>query len=75
MMLFLLRILRNLKKKGADAIIFTSSSTALSYVEQSEDIVFDKKAIQPIICSFGPQTTKTLEENDMKVELEASSQH
>ena len=60
------------KKKGADAIIFTSSSTALSYVEQSEDIVFDKKAIQPIICSFGPQTTKTLEENDMKVELEAS---
>ena len=60
------------KKKGADAIIFTSSSTALSYVEQSEDIVFDKKAIQPMICSFGPQTTKTLEENDMKVELEAS---
>lgn len=59
------------KKKGADAIIFTSSSTALSYVEQSEDIVFDKKALKPIICSFGPQTTKTLEENEMKVELEA----
>ena len=60
------------KKIGADAIIFTSSSTALSYVEQSEDIVFDKNARRPILCSFGPQTTKTLEENEMKVGLEAS---
>ena len=30
------------QKEGADAIVFTSSSTALSYVEQSEDIVLKK---------------------------------
>jgi uroporphyrinogen III methyltransferase/synthase len=60
------------KKEGADAIVFTSSSTALSYVEQSEDIVFEQDALTPILCSFGPQTTKTLEENELTVGLESS---
>jgi uroporphyrinogen III methyltransferase/synthase len=60
------------KKAGADAIIFTSSSTALSYVEQSEDIVFEKDAKKPVFCSFGPQTSKTLQENDMEVTVEAT---
>lgn len=60
------------KQKGADAIIFTSSSTALSYVEQSEDFVLGENARVPILCSFGPQTTKTLEENEMVVGLESS---
>ena len=60
------------RKEGADAIVFTSSSTALSYVEQSEDIVFEKDAVTPVFCSFGPQTTKTLEENELTVGLESS---
>jgi uroporphyrinogen III methyltransferase/synthase len=60
------------QKEGADAVIFTSSSTALSYVEQAEDIVFDSDARTPILCSFGPQTSKTLESNDLPVALEAS---
>jgi uroporphyrinogen-III synthase len=60
------------KKAGADAIIFTSSSTALSYVEQAEDIVFEKDAKKPVFCSFGPQTSKTLQENDMEVTVEAT---
>jgi len=60
------------QKEGADAIIFTSSSTALSYVEQSEDIVFEQDAVIPVFCSFGPQTTKTLEENELTVGLESS---
>ena len=59
-------------QQGADGIIFTSSSTALSYVEQSDDIILEKSARLPILCSFGHQTTKTLEENEMKVELESS---
>lgn len=59
------------KKEGADAIIFTSSSTALSYIEQSEDIVLEESARSPILCSFGPQTTKTLQENEMVVDLES----
>lgn len=60
------------KKEGADAIIFTSSSTALSYVEQSDDIVLGENARLPMLCSFGPQTTRTLEENEMIVGLESS---
>jgi uroporphyrinogen III methyltransferase/synthase len=63
---------KKFKKEGADAVVFTSSSTALSYVEQAEDIVFDSDARAPILCSFGPQTTKTLESNDLPVALEAS---
>jgi len=60
------------KKVGSDAIIFTSSSTALSYVEQSEDIKFEKGAKKPIFCSFGSQTSKTLQENDMEVTVKAT---
>ena len=55
-------------------LLFSLVHLTLSYVEQSEDIVFDKKALKPIICSFGPQTTRLLE-NEMKVELSISSQH
>lgn len=61
--------IKKFTKEGADAIIFTSSSTALSYVEQSDDIVLEEGARKPIVCSFGPQTTKTLEENEMEVGL------
>ncbi len=59
------------KNIGADAIVFTSSSTALSYIEQSEDILLAENARKPIFCSFGPQVTKTLKENELDVAVEA----
>lgn len=55
---------------GADAIIFTSSSTALSFVEQEEDLKLSDEACKPLLCSFGPETSKTLEENQLPVDLE-----
>ena len=58
------------KSMGADGIIFTSSSTALSYVEQEEDLILGDGATQPMLCSFGPNVTKTLHENDLVVDLE-----
>jgi len=58
-------------ENGADAVVFASSSAALSYIEQEEDIVLEKGATQPIHCSMGPQTTKTLIENNLSVDLEA----
>ena len=65
--------LRDFKKKGADAIVFSSSSAALSYVEQEEDLVLEKDALVPILCSFGPQTSATLKENGLPVGLEAQT--
>lgn len=65
--------LKKFRELGADAIIFTSSSTALSYIEQEDDLVLDQEAIKPIICSFGPETSKTLSENELTVELECSN--
>ena len=55
---------------GADAIVFTSSSTALSFVEQEEDLKLENDATKPVLCSFGPETSKTLRENDLEVSLE-----
>ena len=55
---------------GADAIVFTSSSTVLSYVEQEEDIILSDVACKPIHCSFGPETSKTLEENQLSIDIE-----
>jgi uroporphyrinogen-III synthase len=65
--------LKKFRELGADAIIFTSSSTALSYIEQEDDLVLDQEAIKPIICSFGPETSKTLLENELTVELECAN--
>lgn len=59
------------RKHGADALIFTSSSTALSYVEQEEELQLETQAKRPILCSFGPETSKTLSENQLSVDLES----
>ena len=58
-------------ENGADAVVFASSSAALSYIEQEEDIVLEKGARLPIHCSMGPQTSKTLLENNLSVDLES----
>jgi len=44
-----------------------------SYIEQEEDLVLNIGAIKPIICSFGPETSKTLSENELTVELECAN--
>ena len=58
-------------ENGADAVVFASSSAALSYVEQEEDLTIQDGAIKPIYCSMGPQTSKTLRENELSVKLES----
>ena len=65
--------LADFKKYGADAVLFTSSSTALSYVEQEDDLILEEGAKKPILCSFGPETSRTLKENDLIVSLEAET--
>ena len=58
-------------KNGADAVVFASSSAALSFIEQEEDLYLENSAIKPIFCSLGPQTSKTLKENELSVDLES----
>ena len=65
--------LKSFKELGADGIIFTSSSTALSYVEQEDDLQLHKGATIPLLCSLGSETSKTLRENDLYVGLEAEN--
>jgi len=58
-------------KMGADAIVFASSSAALSYIEQEEDLQLEQGAKVPIHASFGPQTSDTLKENQLSVDIVA----
>jgi uroporphyrinogen III methyltransferase / synthase len=61
------------RKNGADALVFNSSSAALSYIEQEEDLLLEDEARAPILCSLGAQTTSTLKENGLSVGLEAET--
>jgi uroporphyrinogen III methyltransferase / synthase len=63
--------LQKFREKGADALVFNSSSAALSYIEQEEDLVLEGEARVPILCSLGAQTSSTLKENGLSVGLEA----
>lgn len=56
---------------GADAIVFTSSSTVDSYSEQEDVLTLREGARKPIHCSIGPITSESLEENGLSVDLEA----
>jgi len=61
------------REKGADAIVFNSSSAALSYVEQEEDLVLEEGASEPLLCSMGSQTSATIVENGLTVGIEAQT--
>ena len=55
---------------GADAIVFTSSSTVDSYAEQEDVLTLQEGARKPIHCSIGPITSESLKENGLSVDVE-----
>ena len=59
------------RKEGADAVLFTSSSTVKSFVEQQAALKLEDGARQPGYGSIGPMTTKTLQELDLPLGFEA----
>lgn len=61
------------REKGADAILFASSSSASSYVEQSGALELSPGAIKPLVGSIGRQTTETLDDLDLNPDFEAKS--
>ena len=59
------------RQKGADAVLFTSSSTVRSFVNQSEALKLEPGATKPVFGSIGPLTTSTLEEYKLPVGFES----
>lgn len=62
----------NFRNEGADAVLFTSSSTVKSFVEQHKSLTLEPGARKPLFGSIGPLTTKTLKELKLPVAFEAT---
>ena len=59
------------REEGADAVLFTSSSTVKSFVDQAEALTLQPDAAKPAFGSIGPLTTKTLQELNLPVGFES----
>ena len=60
------------RQEGADAVLFTSSSTVKSFVDQHAALKLEDGARKPAFGSIGPLTTKTLKELKLPVAFEAT---
>ncbi len=60
------------RQKGADAILFASSSAAQSYHEHAVHLALTGEAKKPLFGSIGPHTTETMTELGMKPDFEAA---
>jgi uroporphyrinogen III methyltransferase/synthase len=60
------------RNEGADAVLFTSSSTVNSFVDQQAALTLEEGTRQPVFGSIGPMTTKTLQELNLPLGFEAS---
>ena len=59
------------RKEGADAVLFTSSSTVKSFIDQAAALTLEPGATKPTFGSIGPMTTKTLGELGLPVGFES----
>lgn len=60
------------RKEGADAVLFTSSSTVKSFIDQQQALKLEADATTPAFGSIGPLTSKTLKEVDLPIAFEAA---
>ncbi len=63
---------QQLLQEGADAILFTSSSTVDSFVQGLQQQDWSSTALIPKYGSIGPLTRDTLEANQLPIDFEAS---
>ena len=61
------------RRLGADAVLFASSSSAQSFVDQGESLRPGQGARQPLYGSIGPQTSETMRRVGLRVDFEAAS--
>jgi uroporphyrinogen-III synthase len=61
------------RHKGADALVFASSSAVESFGRQATHLKLEPGAQIPALCSFGQQTTETMKKAGIPVAVEAES--
>ena len=61
------------RARGADAILFASSSSVQSFVDQAAALKLAKDAKRPLAGSIGPQTSETMKKVGMPVDFEAKT--
>ncbi|PTY06870.1 uroporphyrinogen-III C-methyltransferase [Opitutaceae bacterium EW11] len=62
---------QDFRERGADAILFASSSAAQGYSDQAKALKLGPEAKRPLVGSIGPQTSETLKELGLPVAFEA----
>lgn len=61
------------RARGADAILFASSSAAQSFADQAAALKLAKGAVRPLAGSIGPQTTETMKAVGIPVDFAAKT--
>lgn len=61
------------RQRGADAILFCSSSAAQSFADQAKALQLSDTATKPIAGSIGPQTSETMKKVGIPVGFEAKT--
>ncbi len=61
------------RQKGADAILFCSSSAVQNFIDQAESLELETDAKRPIAGSIGPQTSETMKKVGLTVAFEAKT--
>ncbi len=61
------------REKGADAILFASSSAVQSFVDQAAALTLGKGATRPLAGSIGPQTSETMKAVGMPIDFTAKT--
>jgi uroporphyrinogen-III synthase len=61
------------RTRGADAILFASSSAVQSFVDQAAALTLGAGATRPLAGSIGPQTTETMKKAGVPVDFTAKT--
>lgn len=61
------------RRLGADAVLFASSSSAQSFVDQGDVLRMEKGGTKPLNGSIGPQTSETMRKVGLSVDFEAAT--
>jgi uroporphyrinogen-III synthase len=61
------------RRRGADAVLFASSSSAQNFVDQGAVLRIDEGGKRPINGSIGPQTSETMRKVGLRVDFEAQT--